>query len=273
MAKKERLDVLLVSQGLCETREKAQKYIMAGMVLVNDQKVDKAGTKVPLDSQLRLVGEPLPYASRGGFKLAEAFKRFPISMEGAVIVDLGASTGGFVDCALQNGAKRVYAVDVGYGQLAWKLRTDERVINMEKTNARFLTPEDFPELMDWMTTDVAFISLTKILPAAYSILKENGSGVALIKPQFEAGREKVGKNGVVRDPAVHEEVIERILAFNSELGFKTLGVVHSPIQGPQGNIEYLYWFTKDQEAQAVEIDVHALVESTFADFGKKAEQE
>ena len=273
MAKKERLDVLLVSQGLCETREKAQKYIMAGMVLVNDQKVDKAGTKVPLDSQLRLVGEPLPYASRGGFKLAEAFKRFPISMEGAVVVDLGASTGGFVDCALQNGAKRVYAVDVGYGQLAWKLRTDERVINMEKTNARFLTPDDFPELMDWMTTDVAFISLTKILPAAYSILKENGSGVALIKPQFEAGREKVGKNGVVRDPAVHEEVIERILAFNSELGFKTLGVVHSPIQGPQGNIEYLYWFTKDQEAQAVEIDVHALVESTFADFGKKAEQE
>ena len=157
MAKKERLDVLVVARGLCETREKAQKYIMAGMVLVNDQKVDKAGTKVAADSQLRLVGEPLPYASRGGFKLAEAFKRFPISMEGAVVVDLGASTGGFVDCALQHGAKRVYAVDVGYGQLAWKLRIDERVINMEKTNARFLTPDDFPELMDWMTTDVAFI--------------------------------------------------------------------------------------------------------------------
>lgn len=269
MAKKERLDVLVVAQGLCETREKAQKYIMAGMVLVNDQKVDKAGTKVPIDSHLRLVGEPLPYASRGGFKLAEAFERFPISMKDAVVVDLGASTGGFVDCALQHGAKRVYAVDVGYGQLAWKLRTDERVINMEKTNARFLTPEDFPELMDWMTTDVAFISLTKILPAAYNILKEDGSGVALIKPQFEAGRDKVGKNGVVRDPAVHEEVIQRILAFNEELGFKTLGIVHSPIQGPQGNIEYLYWFTKDPQATSVSVDIHELVTRTFADFSKK----
>ncbi|MEE0547353.1 MAG: TlyA family RNA methyltransferase [Peptococcaceae bacterium] len=269
MAKKERLDVLVVAQGLCETREKAQKYIMAGMVLVNDQKVDKAGTKVPIDSHLRLVGEPLPYASRGGFKLAEAFERFPISMKDAVVVDLGASTGGFVDCALQHGAKRVYAVDVGYGQLAWKLRTDERVINMEKTNARFLTPEDFPELMDWMTTDVAFISLTKILPAAYSILKEDGSGVALIKPQFEAGRDKVGKNGVVRDPAVHEEVIQRILTFNEELGFKTLGIVHSPIQGPQGNIEYLYWFTKDLQATSVSVDIHELVTRTFADFSKK----
>lgn len=269
MAKKERLDVLVVAQGLCETREKAQKYIMAGMVLVNDQKVDKAGTKVPIDSHLRLVGEPLPYASRGGFKLAEAFERFPISMKDAVVVDLGASTGGFVDCALQHGAKRVYAVDVGYGQLAWKLRTDERVINMEKTNARFLTPEDFPELMDWMTTDVAFISLTKILPAAYNILKEDGSGVALIKPQFEAGRDKVGKNGVVRDPAVHEEVIQRILTFNEELGFKTLGIVHSPIQGPQGNIEYLYWFTKDPQATSVSVDIHELVTRTFADFSKK----
>lgn len=269
MAKKERLDVLLVQQGLCESREKAQKFIMAGMVLANDQKIDKAGTKVPADAQLRLVGEPLPYASRGGFKLAEAFKRFPISMQDAVVVDLGASTGGFVDCALQHGAKRVYAVDVGYGQLAWKLRTDERVVNMEKTNARFLTPEDFPELMDWMTTDVAFISLTKILPAAYGILKEEGSGVALIKPQFEAGREHVGKNGVVRDPAVHEDVIRRILEFNTELGCRTLGVVHSPIQGPQGNIEYLYWFTKDPEAVALDVDVPALVAQTFADFAKK----
>ncbi|MEE0510032.1 MAG: TlyA family RNA methyltransferase [Peptococcaceae bacterium] len=272
MAKKERLDVLVVAQGLCETREKAQKYIMAGMVLVNDQKIDKAGTKVSVDSHLRLVGEPLPYASRGGFKLAEAFERFPISMENAVVVDLGASTGGFVDCALQHGAKRVYAVDVGYGQLAWKLRTDERVVNMEKTNARFLTPDDFPELMDWMTTDVAFISLTKILPAAYNILKEDGSGVALIKPQFEAGRDKVGKNGVVRDPAVHEEVIQHILDFNEALGFKTLGVVHSPIQGPQGNIEYLYWFTKAPQAESISIDVHELVTRTFDDFGKKVSQ-
>ncbi len=268
MAKKERLDVLVVERGLCETREKAQKYIMAGMVLVNDQKVDKAGTKISVDSQLRLVGEPLPYASRGGFKLEEAFKRFPISMQDAVVVDLGASTGGFVDCALQNGAKRVYAVDVGYGQLAWKLRTDERVVNMEKTNARYLTPDDFPELMDWMTTDVAFISLTKILPAAYSILKENGSGVALIKPQFEAGRDKIGKNGVVRDPEVHEEVIGNILSFNEKLGFKTLGIVHSPIQGPQGNIEYLYWFTKDASAESIDVDIKALVRNTFADFSK-----
>lgn len=266
MAKKERLDVLVVERGLCETREKAQKYIMAGLVLVNDQKVDKVGTKVAFDSKLRLTGEPLPYASRGGFKLEEAFKSFPISMKDAVVTDLGASTGGFVDCALQNGAKRVYAVDVGYGQLAWKLRTDERVINMEKTNARYLTAEDFPELMDWITTDVAFISLTKILPAAYAILKDEGSGVALIKPQFEAGREKIGKNGVVRDPAVHKEVIEKILTFNDSLGFKTLGVVHSPIQGPQGNIEYLYWFTKDQKAESVHIDIDQLVDNTFADF-------
>ncbi|MDO4281701.1 MAG: TlyA family RNA methyltransferase [Peptococcaceae bacterium] len=268
MAKKERLDVLVVTKGLCETREKAQKIIMAGKVLVNEQKIDKVGTKVAADSTIRILGEINPYASRGGFKLAEAFKAFPISMKDQVVVDLGASTGGFVDCALQNGAKRVYAIDVGYGQLAWKLRTDERVINMEKTNARFLTPEDFPELMDWMTTDVAFISLTKIFPAAYTLLKDEGSGIALIKPQFEAGRERVGKNGVVRDPETHVDVITHILAFSEELGFKTQGVVHSPIQGPEGNIEYLYWFTKNPAATSVAIDVQALVDRTFADFGK-----
>jgi 23S rRNA (cytidine1920-2'-O)/16S rRNA (cytidine1409-2'-O)-methyltransferase len=272
MAKKERLDVLVVQQGLADTREKAQKYIMAGMVLVNDQKMDKAGTKVPTDAVLRLVGEPLPYASRGGFKLAEAFKRFPISMQDAVVVDLGASTGGFVDCALQNGAKRVYAVDVGYGQLAWKLRTDPRVINMEKTNARFLTPEDFPELMDWMTTDVAFISLTKILPAAYSILKENGSGVALIKPQFEAGKENVGKKGVVRDAAVHEQVINNVISFAKGEGFGIAGLDFSPIKGPEGNIEYLLHLTLGDDDAVSSEQVAQLVGRSHGDLDKKAEK-
>ena len=270
MSKKQRLDVLLVDRGVVESREKAQKYIMAGMILVNDQKIDKAGTKVDIDSRLRVIGKPMPFVSRGGFKLDEAFSVFPIDFTDKIVIDIGASTGGFVDCALQHGARRVYAVDVGYGQLAWKLRTDERVINMEKTNARYLTPEDFPESMDWMTTDVSFISLTKILPAAIPLLRERADGVALIKPQFEAGREHVGKNGVVRDPAVHEDVIRRILSCGEELGIYLQGLVHSLIRGPEGNIEYLYWFTKDKERSSVEVDVHRLVSDTFADFADKS---
>ncbi len=269
MAKKERLDVLLVKNNICETREKAQKYIMAGLVLVNNQKIDKSGTKVPEDAVVRLIGEPMPFASRGGFKLEEAVKAFSLDFTNQVVTDIGASTGGFVDCALQHGAARVYAVDVGYGQLAWKLRTDERVVNMEKTNARFLTPEDFPELMDWITSDVAFISLTKILPAAYTILKDHGYGVVLIKPQFEAGREHIGKNGVVRDPAVHKEVIKKVLACNEALGCKTLGLVHSPIQGPQGNIEYLYWYQKNNEEKSVVLDIEKIVDDTFEYFSEK----
>lgn len=269
MSNKQRLDVLLVERGVVETREKAQKYIMAGLVLVNDQRIDKAGTKVDKDSRLRIKGNPLPYVSRGGLKLAHAFEAFPIDFQDKVVIDIGASTGGFVDCALQHGAKRVYAVDVGYGQLAWKLRTDERVINMEKTNARYLTPEDFPEVMDWMTTDVSFISLTKILPAAIPLLKEKADGVALIKPQFEAGKEHVGKKGVVRDPSVHEAVIEHVLACGDELGIRLQGLAHSPIRGPEGNIEYLYWFTKDDARPAFEPNIHELVRQTFADFAEK----
>ena len=265
---KKRIDLLLVDMGYFQSREQSRRHIMAGNVFVDNQKVDKAGTAVRIDAEIVVKGKQIPYVSRGGLKLEKAIGSFDINLDGKVCMDIGASTGGFTDCMLQNGARKVYSVDVGYGQLAWKLRTDERVVNMEKTNARYLTPDDFPELMDWMTTDVAFISLTKILPAAYSILKENGSGVALIKPQFEAGREKIGKNGVVRDPEVHEEVIGNILSFNEKLGFKTLGIVHSPIQGPQGNIEYLYWFTKDASAESIDVDIKVLVRNTFADFSK-----
>lgn len=268
MSKKERLDVLLVKKNICETREKAQKYIMAGIVLVNDQRIDKSGTKVPEDSQIRLTGKIMPFASRGGFKLDAALKAFQLDFSGQVVTDIGASTGGFVDCALQHGAIRVYAVDVGYGQLAWKLRDDERVVNMERTNARFLTPDDFSEYMDWITSDVAFISLTKILPAAHSILKENGQGIVLIKPQFEAGREHIGKNGVVKDPDVHKKVIQNVILFNESLGCRTLGLIHSPIQGPQGNIEYLYWFEKNQRLPSEIINIDKLVDETFQFFSK-----
>lgn len=261
---KERLDIVLVEQGLVESREKAKRIIMAGEVLVDNEKIDKAGTKVPRQAKIRLLGKRLPYVSRGGLKLAEAFAKFPIEMKDQVVIDIGASTGGFVDCALQNGAAKVYAIDVGYNQLDWKLRTDERVINREKTNARYLTPEDFPERMDWATTDVSFISLTKILPPAYAVLKEQGQMVALIKPQFEAGKEKVGKKGVVRDPKVHEEVLERILAFMQECGFHIAGLVHSPIRGPEGNIEYLAWLKK--EGESISIDVPEFVAATFAHF-------
>lgn len=264
MAKKERLDVLLTEKGLCDSREKARKYIMAGMVLVNNEKIDKAGTKVDKESDIRLTGTPLPYASRGGLKLEKAIESFNLSFQDKTVIDIGASTGGFVDCALQNGAQRVYAVDVGYGQLAWKLRTDDRVVNMEKTNARFLSAEDFPEKMDWMTTDVSFISLEKILPVVPALLHEDGQGVALIKPQFEAGREHVGKNGVVREAAVHKDVISRILLFSEGLGFFQKGLTFSPIQGPKGNIEYLFWFSKI--GPSVDIDVNELVTRAFHHF-------
>lgn len=250
MAKKERLDVVLFNRGFTDSREQAQKRIMAGEVLVNDVKIDKCGTKVDLEAAIRLLGDKCPYASRGGLKLAEAFRVFPIDMEDAVVCDLGASTGGFVDCALQNGARKVYAVDVGYGQLAWALRTDERVVNMEKTNARYLEKNDFPEMINWVTTDVSFISLSKIFPAARRILAEDGQMIALIKPQFEAGKEFVGKNGVVRDPEIHECVINRCMESAQENGFYSCGITPSPIRGPKGNVEYLYWLsTKPLEIQ------------------------
>ncbi|MCI5612350.1 MAG: TlyA family RNA methyltransferase [Roseburia sp.] len=238
---KERLDVLLVRRGLAESREKAKVVIMAGCVYVNDQKEDKAGamfdeTKI---SNLEVRGNTLPYVSRGGLKLAKAMKQFDISLEGKVCMDIGASTGGFTDCMLQNGAVKVYSVDVGHGQLAWKLRNDERVVCMEKTNFRYMVREDIQDDLDFASVDVSFISLTKILGPAYNLLKTDAQMVCLIKPQFEAGKEKVGKKGVVREPSVHREVIEMVMDYAVSIGFEILHLDFSPIRGPEGNIEYL----------------------------------
>ncbi len=241
---KERLDVLLVSGGFAPSREKAKAMIMEGIVFVNGQKEDKAGASFSPDVRIEVRGHTLPYVSRGGLKLEKAVSRFGLSLEGRVCMDVGASTGGFTDCMLQNGAVKVYSVDVGRGQLAWKLRQDERVVCMEKTNIRYVTPEDIGEQVDFVSIDVSFISLTKVLPPVRELLKEGGEVVCLIKPQFEAGREKVGKKGVVRDPAVHLEVIRKVMECAGELGFSRLHLDHSPIKGPEGNIEYLLHLRK-----------------------------
>mgnify|MGYP000286688385 FL=1 len=248
---KERLDVLLVRRGLAESREKAKAVIMAGCVYVNDQKEDKAGamfdeTKI---SNLEVRGNTLPYVSRGGLKLAKAMKQFDISLEGKVCMDIGASTGGFTDCMLQNGAVKVYSVDVGHGQLAWKLRNDERVVCMEKTNFRYMVRDDIQDDLDFASVDVSFISLTKILGPAYNLLKTDAQMVCLIKPQFEAGKEKVGKKGVVRDPAVHVEVIEMVMDYAVSIGFEILNLDYSPIRGPEGNIEYLLHIYKTSDTK------------------------
>ncbi|MCR5527062.1 MAG: TlyA family RNA methyltransferase [Lachnospiraceae bacterium] len=243
MAKK-RLDVMMVEQGLAESREKAKVYIMAGDVFVDGQREDKPGSSFPEDVKIEYKGKPLKYVSRGGLKLEKAMQVFPVVLEGKTCMDIGASTGGFTDCMLQNGASKVYSIDVGYGQLAWKLRTDERVVCMEKTNFRYLTSEDISDQPEFASVDVSFISLSRILPAAYGILSENAEMVCLIKPQFEAGKDKVGKKGVVRDKSVHEEVINNVLAFTKETGFHILGLDYSPIRGPEGNIEYLMHITK-----------------------------
>lgn len=255
---KERLDVLLVRRNLVQSRERAKTTIMAGQVLVDGQKADKPGTMVKEEAEIRLLGSDLPYVSRGGLKLAKAMEVFGLSLEGLVTADIGASTGGFTDCMLQNGAVKVFAIDVGYGQLAWKLRTDERVVNMERTNIRNVTPEQLGEPVDFGSIDVAFISLEKVLPAVKELLQPAGQLVALIKPQFEAGREKVGKKGVVRDARVHEEVVFRILAFARQLGFVPLGLTYSPVKGPEGNIEYLLWLSKDGSREDVVTDELAL---------------
>ena len=251
---KERLDKLLLERSLAESREKARAMIMAGQVLVNNSKLEKAGSQVDRDAEIVIIGQGLPYVSRGGLKLEKALDFFPISLEEKILVDLGASTGGFTDCALQRGAKKVYAVDVGYGQLDWKLRKDERVVVMERTNARHLKEDSFPEEIDFVTTDVAFISLTKILPAIRKILKEKGQALVLIKPQFEAGRERVEKRGVVKDPAVHQEVISTIIEFAQGLGFQARGLTFSPIKGPEGNIEYLLWLYLPPEGEEKELN-------------------
>ncbi len=243
---KKRLDVLLTEPGLAPSREKAKALIMAGIVYVNNQKEDKAGTSFPEDAVVEVRGQGLRYVSRGGLKLEKAMQTFPIDLKGRYCMDIGASTGGFTDCMLQNGAAGVYAIDVGYGQLDWKLREDPRVVCMEKTNFRYVTPDDLdPQRMpDFASVDVSFISLSKILPPAHAILPVGGEMVCLIKPQFEAGREKVGKKGVVRDPQVHVEVIEKVLKIAQDAGFEVLGLSWSPIRGPEGNIEYLMYIRK-----------------------------
>ena len=258
MANKTRLDVLLVERGLQETRQKAQATIMSGLVFVKGQRVDKPGTAVPNDAEIEIRGNALKYVSRGGLKLEKAMASFPIDLRDAVCGDIGASTGGFTDCMLQNGARKVYAVDVGYGQLAWSLRSDERVVCMERTNARYLTHEQIPEELDFASVDVSFISLKLILPPLCGLLRQGGHVACLVKPQFEAGKEKVGKKGVVRDPAVHLEVLEHFLEHAKESGFTVLGLTYSPIRGPEGNIEYLGYLEKgDWQERA--FDLKALV--------------
>ena len=266
--KKERLDVLLVERGIIESREKAKTSIMAGEIFVNERRIDKAGEKVPVDANIEFKGKKLKYVSRGGLKLEKAMKEFPIDLNNKVCMDIGASTGGFTDCMLQNGAKKVYSVDVGYGQFAWKLRVDERVVCMERTNIRYVKTEDIGEKIDFASIDVSFISLTKIMDATIGLLSDVGEVVALIKPQFEAGREKVGKKGVVRDIEVHNEVVETIINYLSEKGLNVLGVSYSPIKGPEGNIEYLVYFTKniDKESNFKMEDIDKVVEASHKEI-------
>ena len=271
MSNKTRLDVLLTEQGLQESRQKAQAAIMSGLVFVNGQRVDKPGTAVPNDAAIEIRGNTLKYVSRGGLKLEKAMAEFPIRLEGCVCGDIGASTGGFTDCMLQNGAAKVYAVDVGYGQLAWKLRQDPRVVCMERTNARYLTHDLIPDELDFASVDVSFISLKLILPAAAAILKTGGHAVTLVKPQFEAGREKVGKKGVVRDPAVHKEVLEHYLEHAASSGFGVLGLTYSPIRGPEGNIEYLGFLQKGA-AQTENFDLDALVAESHETLKEHGEE-
>lgn len=266
MSAKKRLDVLLVEQGLAQTRQKAQACIMSGLVFVDGQRADKAGAPVAEDAALELRGKALPYVSRGGLKLEKAVAAFELSLSGLVCADIGASTGGFTDCMLQNGAKKVYAVDVGYGQLDWKLRSDPRVVCLERTNARYLTRGQIPEALDFASVDVSFISLRLILPAVRALLRDDGRVVCLVKPQFEAGREKVGKKGVVRDPAVHFEVLEHFLAHAREGGFAVNGLTWSPIRGPEGNIEYLAFLGCESAQNGRPIALRELVESSHRAF-------
>lgn len=266
---KERLDVLLVQKGLAPSREKAKTMIMEGNVFVDHQREDKAGTFFDPSVNIEIHGNTLRYVSRGGLKLEKAMAQFGIVLDDKVCMDIGASTGGFTDCMLQNGASKVYAVDVGYGQFAWKLRQDPRVVCMEKTNIRYVTPEDIADALDFASVDVSFISLTKVLEPAKELLKDGAEMVCLIKPQFEAGKEKVGKKGVVRDPAVHIEVIERVILFAQSIGFGVLHLDYSPIKGPEGNIEYLVHIKKNAQTENEEpIDVHAVVTAAHGELDK-----
>lgn len=256
---KERLDVILVKLGFAPSREKAKAILMTGNVFVNGQREDKAGTTFDESTiQIEVKGSTLKYVSRGGLKLEKAMSEFMVTLAGAVCMDIGASTGGFTDCMLQNGADKVYAVDVGHGQLAWKLRSDERVVCMEKTNFRYVTPEDITEQIDFGSVDVSFISLTKILIPARNLLRIQGHMVCLIKPQFEAGKDKVGKKGVVREPQVHREVVHKVVDFADLIGFEVKGLTYSPVKGPEGNIEYLVWLEKRED---IPEDIMAMTEA------------
>ena len=267
---KKRIDVLLFERGLAPSREKARTLIMAGSVYVNNQKFDKPGDTVSDDAEIEVRGSTLKYVSRGGLKLEKAMQLFPIDLNGKICMDIGASTGGFTDCMLQNGAQKVYSVDVGYGQLAWQLRQDPRVVNLERTNARYLTREQVPEEIDFFSVDVSFISLRIILPAVRPLLRDGGQAVCLIKPQFEAGRETVGKKGVVRDRAVHEEVVETICRFAVENGYSVLGLTFSPVKGPEGNIEYLVYLEKsDSPVHTADCTPHSVVEESHAALDAK----
>ncbi len=266
---KERLDVLLVKRNLAPSREKAKAVIMAGTVFVDGQREDKAGTPFPDTVQIEVRGAALPYVSRGGLKLEKAMNQFDVTVEGKVCTDVGASTGGFTDCMLQNGARKVFAIDVGRGQLDWKLRQDERVVCMEKTNIRYVKSEDLGEPIDFSSIDVSFISLTKVLEPVRNYLTPRGEVTALIKPQFEAGREKVGKKGVVREKSTHHEVIGKVAGFAHSIGFEVKNITYSPIKGPEGNIEYLIHLKKceGQEPPEIAIDLQSVVEEAFAALG------
>lgn len=268
---KERLDVLLVKRNLAESREKAKAIIMSGNVFVEGEREDKAGTTFPEEVSIEIKGKIMPYVSRGGLKLEKAMANFDISMTDKVCTDVGSSTGGFTDCMLQNGAKKVFAIDVGRGQLAWKLRTDERVVCMEKTNIRYVLPEDLGEMIDFSSIDVSFISLTKVLQPIRNYLKTDGEIVALIKPQFEAGREKVGKKGVVREIETHYEVVEKIFSYATSIGFMVNAFEFSPIKGPEGNIEYLVHLKRSEVCGTLEdvnVDYRNIVKEAFETLSK-----
>lgn len=269
---KERLDILIVNKGLAASREKAKAIIMSGIVYVDGQKEDKAGSMFEETANIEVRGATLKYVSRGGLKLEKAMTHFGVELKDKICMDVGSSTGGFTDCMLQNGAVKVYAVDVGHGQLDWKLRNDPRVVCMEKTNIRYVQPEDLGEPIDFSSIDVSFISLTKVLLPIRNYLKENGEIVALIKPQFEAGREKVGKKGVVREKSTHIEVIEKVTDYAVSIGFEVVALEFSPIKGPEGNIEYLVHLKKrpEEEARIVEsVDIRGTVDAAFDTLAKK----
>ena len=272
--KKQRLDVLLVEQGLAPSREKAKAIIMSGIVYVDGNKEDKAGTMIPETATIEVKGNTLPYVSRGGLKLEKAMQKFPITLDGKICMDVGSSTGGFTDCMLQNGAVKVYAVDVGHGQLAWKLRNDSRVVCMEKTNIRYVLPEHLDEAVDFSSIDVSFISLTKVLLPVKNLLTEQGQIVCLIKPQFEAGREKVGKKGVVRDRNVHEEVIRMVMDYAKTIDLYPLALDFSPVKGPEGNIEYLLFLSKNKQdlevmGEHTSINIKAVVTASHDTLDKE----